>query len=527
MAFITGAGCIHIKVLNTTWATRIAEDINNGNTLANSITVDSSDNIIVSGSYGTNSVNLYDAPGVSYTLQPLSNSGANDVYIVKYSSNGVGKWATRIAGTDNELSAAHGITVDSSDNIIVSGLYSSNPVTIYNVGGSPFGTLSLYSTVPLAKNAFIVKYDSAGSAMWATRIAGNDSNEYGANLTVDSSNNIIASGVYGSNPVYIYNANGSQFVTSLPNSGSTDVYIVKYDSTGFAMWATRIAGSGDDYGYDITVDSNNDIIVIGWYMSSSITIYDAAPNVSTRTLDNSDSSGNTSDAYIVKYGSDGISKWATRIAGTGNEYGYGITVDSNNDIIVTGSYTSSPVTIYNAPGTSGTLTLDNSGATDAYIVKYGSDGISKWATRIAGTGNEYGYGVAVDSNNNIIVIGFYTLYPITIYDAAPSVSTRTLDNSGGYDVFIVKYNSSGISQWATRIAETESGTGFAYGLDITVDSSDNIIVTGYYRSNIITDTNPITIYNANGSISGSLNNSGNFNAFVVKYNTNGFVDQFI
>ena len=445
MAFITGAGCIHIKVLNTTWATR---------TLANSITVDSSDNIIVSGSYGTNSVNLYDAPGVSYTLQPLSNSGANDVYIVKYSSNGVGKWATRIAGTDNELSAAHGITVDSSDNIIVSG-------------------------------------------------------------------------VYGSNPVYIYNANGSQFVTSLPNSGSTDVYIVKYDSTGFAMWATRIAGSGDDYGYDITVDSNNDIIVIGWYMSSSITIYDAAPNVSTRTLDNSDSSGNTSDAYIVKYGSDGISKWATRIAGTGNEYGYGITVDSNNDIIVTGSYTSSPVTIYNAPGTSGTLTLDNSGATDAYIVKYGSDGISKWATRIAGTGNEYGYGVAVDSNNNIIVIGFYTLYPITIYDAAPSVSTRTLDNSGGYDVFIVKYNSSGISQWATRIAETESGTGFAYGLDITVDSSDNIIVTGYYRSNIITDTNPITIYNANGSISGSLNNSGNFNAFVVKYNTNGFVDQFI
>ena len=79
------------------------------------------------------------------------------------------------------------------------------------------------------------------------------------------------------------------------------------------------------------------------------------------------------DAFIVKYDSNGVGTWATRIAGTGNESGNGITVDSSNNIIVTGSYRSNPLTIYNANGTT-FGTLSNSGDTDAFIVKYNSNG---------------------------------------------------------------------------------------------------------------------------------------------------------
>ena len=197
---------------------------------------------------------------------------------------------------------------------------------------------------------------------WATRIAGT----IGKGITVDSNNNIIVTGPYFS-PATIYNADGSEFET-LPNSEGYDAFIVKYNSNGFGIWATRIGGSNFEGGYSVAVDSNNNIIVTGLYRSNPVTIYNA-DGTTFGTLPNSGSL----DTFIVKYDSNGVGTWATRIAGTGNESGNGITVDSSNNIIVTGSYRSNPLTIYNANGTT-FGTLSNSGDTDAFIVKYNSNG---------------------------------------------------------------------------------------------------------------------------------------------------------
>ena len=72
-----------------------------------------------------------------------------------------------------------------------------------------------------------------------------------------------------------------------------------------------------------------------------------------------------------------ISPWNIPPAGTSTNQpntGYGVIVDSNNNIIVTGSYDSNPVTIYNTPGTLVAGTLVNTGLYDVFLVKYTSNG---------------------------------------------------------------------------------------------------------------------------------------------------------
>ena len=96
----------------------------------------------------------------------------------------------------------------------------------------------------------------------------------------------------------------------------------------------------------------------------------------------------------------------------------------------------------------------------------------------------------MDSANNIYVTG----------------STKSgLDgntNMAGYswDFFLVKYNSSGVKQWTQQFGTSGSD----YGTGVTVDSSDNLYVTGKTNGGMDTNTN-----------------SGNYDIFLVKYNSSG------
>ena len=195
---------------------------------------------------------------------------------------------------------------------------------------------------------------------------------------------------------------------SLANVGSSDAFIVKYNSSGTPQWARRIGGTSSDRAVGIDTDSSGNIIVIGWYDSSPLTIYAADGTTSFTTLANAGSI----DTFIVKYNSSGTPQWARRIGGTSTEISYSIGVDSNGDIVVAGVYSSNPVSIYDSSASF--TTLSNAGDSDSYIVKYNSSGTPQWARRIAGTSFEVSYSMDIDSNGDIVVAGRYTSNPLTI-----------------------------------------------------------------------------------------------------------------
>ena len=388
------------------------------------------------------------------------------------------EWGARFHGTSNDF--GYSIHTDSNRNVFAFGYYNSDPFTLYNADGTAFGT-QLSRSGSMFGDIFLAKYNTSGVVQWATKMGGTSA-DVGRKLSMDSDGNVLVTGYYVSNPFTLYNADGTAFGTTLSKSTGYDIFIAKYNTSGMAQWATRISGTGADYGYGISTDSNGNVLVTGNYESNPLTLYNADGTAFGTTLTNSGGS----DVFIAKYNTSGMAQWATRIAGTSNDFGYSISTDSDGNVFAIGYYQTNSVTLYNADGTAFGTTLTNSGGVDVFIAKYNTSGVVQWATRIAGTGSEYGRGISTDSDGNVFVTGFYQSNPVTLYNADGTAFSTTLSNSGGQDVFIAKYNTSGAVQWATRIAGTVDENGFS----ITTDRLGNVLVVGYYESN------PLTLYNA-------------------------------
>ena len=154
-------------------------------------------------------------------------------------------------------------------------------------------------------------------------------------------------------------------------------------------------------------------------------------------------------------------------------------MDSSNNIYLTGS-------------TQGGLDGNtNSGKSDIILVKYNSSGVKQWTKQLGTSSHETGYWdpITVDSSNNFYVTGY----------SYGGLDGNTFFGGGG-DIFLVKYNSNGTKQWTRQLGTSEQDLGFG----VTVDSSDNIYLTGI----------------TSGSLDGNTN-SGNSDIFLVKYNSDG------
>lgn len=432
---------------------------------------------------------------ISPLIASLANAGGTDVFVVKYTSDGIPLWARRLGGTLSDVPL--GSSTDSSGNIIVSGKYRSNPLTIYNADGTTFTTL----TNAGSDDGFVVKYNSAGTPQWANRLGGGNS-EFPYSDT-DSNGNIIMAFTSSSLSLILYNPNGTAEFTLANADGVIFGYVVKYASNGTPQWVRKVSGTASPFTVtSVSTDSSGNIVVVGNYNAGSITINNAN-GTAEFTLTNDGSY----DMFVVKYASDGRPLWARRLGGTNYENTNSVNTDSSGNIFITGFYYSD-INIYNASGTA-EFTLANAGSDDFFLVKYNSDGTPLWA-RKGKNGAASPYPVSTDSSGNIVVAGNYT-NTLTIY-YANGTTLPTLANAGSNDGFVVKYTSDGTPLWARRL----SGTSYDNLTSVSTDSSGNIIVAGNYASN------PLTIYNANGTTFTTLAKVGtNDNVFVVKYNSDG------
>jgi hypothetical protein len=374
--------------------------------------------------------NIYVTGYTGGGLDGNTNSGERDIFLVKYNSSGTKQWTQQL-GT-SEFDYGYGVSLDNSSNIYVSG---------YTMGGLDGNTNS--GSVDL----FLVKYNSSGVKQW-TRQLGTSSEDRGLGVSVDSSDNIYLTG-------YTYGG-----LDGNTNSGDLDLFLVKYNSSGIKQWTQQLGTSSGDTGRGVTVDSSDNIYVSG---------------NTGGDLDGNTNSGN-SDIFLVKYYDNGTKQWTQQL-GTSSDESLGVvTIDSSDNIYVTG---------YTNGGLDGNT---NSGGSDIFLVKYYDNGTKQWTQQLGTSSDDFGLGVTVDSSDNIYVTG----------QTGGSLDGNT--NSGGRDIFLVKYNSSGTKQWTQQLGTSSGDT----GMGVTVDSSDNIYVTG----------------TTGGDLDGNTN-SGDNDIFLVKYNSDG------
>jgi hypothetical protein len=152
---------------------------------------------------------------------------------------------------------------------------------------------------------FIVKYGADGNAVWAKN-AGGRSNGWGIATTHDSegSENVFVTGAFNSSSITFG-------TTTLTNSGSSDIFIVKYDASSNVLWAKSAGGTGGDIAWSIAADGSGNVYVTGTFNSPSITF-------GTITLSNTNNCG---DMFIAKYDPNGNVLWAKCVQGTSKPTG--------------------------------------------------------------------------------------------------------------------------------------------------------------------------------------------------------------
>jgi len=199
--------------------------------------------------------------------------------------------------------------------------------------------------------------------------------------------------------------------TTSYGAGSYDVCILKYDKNGNKKWSVTWGGAAIDEGNGITCDDSY-IYVVGYTYSYGAGCYDVC---------------------ILKYDKNGNQIWNRTWGGTGNDYGYGIACDDSYIYVVgyTGSY--------------------GVGGWDICILKYDKDGNKIWNVTWGGTSDDRGYDIVCDGNY-IYVVGDTKSY-----------------GAGNNDVCILKYDKDGNKIWN----KTWGGTSYDYGYGITCD--DNYI----------------------------------------------------
>jgi len=214
--------------------------------LADGVATDSSGNVYVVGyTYGG--------------LDGNTNTGASDIFVVKYNSSGTKQWTKQLGSSSRDYD--YGVATDSSRNVYVS--------------GDTYGGLDGNTSAGNA-DLFVVKYNSSGTKQWTKQI-GTSSTDLANGVATDSSGNVyVTGGTYGG-------------LDGNTNAGNSDLFVVKYNSSGTKQWTKQMGSSSRDYDYGVATDSSRNVYVAGDTYGG---------------LDNNTSAGGN-DLFVVKYNSSG------------------------------------------------------------------------------------------------------------------------------------------------------------------------------------------------------------------------------
>ncbi|NWF90023.1 MAG: SBBP repeat-containing protein [Ignavibacteriaceae bacterium] len=252
-------------------------------------------------------------------------------------------------------------------------------------------------------------------------------------------------------------------------------------------WNKSVGGILRDQGDAVAVDPAGNIYVTGEYFSSSIDFGNGV------TLNIGSVGSGNCDFFLTKYDKDGNAAWAVRGGGTLTDRGYGIVVDHENNLLVTGHYFGT--------ATFDTVTRTSSGNLDMFVAKYDTLGKLQWFSEGKSVSQVSSRAITTDNAGNAYVVGYYGS------TTAPTVNfgPLSLTSSGQREIFIVKYNPSGEPMWCTSAGGPKSGE---EANDVEVDEEGNVYVTGTF-----VDT---------ASFSGvTMNGKGSNEIFIAKYNPLG------
>ncbi|MGA8152629.1 MAG: SBBP repeat-containing protein [Terriglobales bacterium] len=396
------------------------------------VAVDPGFNVIVAGN--TLSANFPAKNG----FQSVPLNAQNHVFVSQLDPNGKNLlYSTYLSG--NGTDTATGLALDPSGNAYVIGTTTSKE----SQTGFP-STLGAIQASSRAPNQFFVtKVDptlsGAGSVAYSTYFGGStpsNGETKGGGIAVDVNSNVYITGGTDFTNMPVLNASQGTL------AGGLDAFVAKLNPAATAgtqlLYSTYLGGStGDDIGYGIAVDSSS-AYVVG---STSSTDFPAAGTGSLQSAN-----GGGVDAFLAKLanpvtttttpGSVTLS-YSTYLGGSDTDVALGVAVDTNQGAHIVGWTNSPNFPLLNNPVQSGL-----GGKSDAFVARVDTTATTStapghYSTFLGGIDNDYGTGIAIDTQGAVYVSG-ETASSNLLTQAQPETNSFQPTLNGGTDAFVSK-----------------------------------------------------------------------------------------
>jgi len=396
----------------------------------------------VTSSTGTKVANI----SSPYTLTSLTSDTAYYVVVTSVKGNTESVASSQVFDTTHRISNVIGSQYSDYGSAITADKFGN----LYAVGDTS-GEFDGNTKTGL-RDIFLIKYDVGGAKKWSRQIG-----------AVSAYSNVTGVAVDNAGYIYVTGTTGGSFDGNI-KTGSTDLFLIKYDSNGNKLWSRQIGAVGANIDRpSIAVDKTGFVFIAGSTDGS------LAGKMIT----------GVQDLFLVKYDKDGNLLWL-QMRGVINQYtgATSLVIGKSGDVILAGG---------SCGGFEGTAAT---GICDLLLIKYDADGNKGWAQMVGAVGAYTNVqSVAVDSESNSYVTGFSG----GNYDGITKPAW-------GDNMFLSKFDKNGVKLWSRLL----SGGFYAYGNAVTVDNSGNAYITG-------NTGNPI---DGNSAV-------GQMDLFLVKYDTDG------
>lgn len=245
-------------------------------------------------------------------------------------------------------------------------------------------------------------------------------------VATDAAGNAYVAG-YFSNAVDFDAGSGA---TVRNATGLYDISIASYASDGSFRWVYTIGGTGADVPYAIKLAPDGALYVTGYITAGAL--------CNGHVLRNAGGS----DVLLMRISAAGTCDWAITMGGSGDDEGHDLVVDSNGDLLVTGSFSGTA----NFRPDSGAALLVSRGGTDGFVARYGADGSFKSVVQFGGTGDDAGNAIALRTDGDLVVAGAFSGTATFGSALAPLL----LASQGGLDYFIARLAPTLGLEWAIR-----------------------------------------------------------------------------
>ena len=250
-------------------------------------------------------------------------------------------------------------------------------------------------------------------------------------------------------------------------SGNSDVWLIKTNSSGDMQWQQTFGGIDGDSGYCVQETSDSGFVIVGNTIPRKVLLIktNSSGNLQWQNTFGEDYGdygycvqqtsdggfiitgaaqyifGGYRDVLLIKTNASGTQQWLKTLGGSDNDSASSVRQTSDGGYVIAASTRS-----YGA------------GNNDAWLIKTDISGDIQWQQTFGSSNNDYASAVRATSDGGFIVTG----------------STESF-GAGGSDVWLIKTDSSGTSQWQQTYAVNNND----YGQDIQQTLDGGYIITGY------------------------------------------------